>query len=468
LTSLSPSRTSKLDWHGAMTRLTQLATKRKRRAILSGWAVIVDLAAISAAYLTASLLRLGSMDEDQLVRILICILPIYMGVALNNQSHHVTTLLNGFRSVWRATTSFAFAAGAMLLVAFFMKIGEDFSRLLFGIGTMLALTLLVLWRYSLVRIGRRYLGHSPFADLCIYDGVERGALSGEGSIDAEAVGLASPCPSDPTVVANLARVAYGMDRVIIHCRPEQRMQWVSTLRSLDVPSEIVTPELTDLYPLGIGQRSGEASLLLGGGPLPWTQRALKRSFDLAVTVLLLPLLLPLLAVIALIVKLDSPGPAFFRQERIGLGNRKFHILKFRTMRVESCDANGDQSTSRFDDRITRVGGFLRRSSLDEVPQFLNVLTGSMSIVGPRPHAMGSRAENALFWDIDDRYWHRHSVKPGLTGLAQVRGYRGATEIRSDLTNRLQSDLEYIADWSLRTDIRILFQTFSVLLHKNAF
>src|SRR3546814_4315168 len=86
----------------------------------------------------------------------------------------------------------------------------------------------------------------------------------------------------------------------------------------------------------------------------------------------------------------------------------------------------------------------------------------MSIVGPRPHAMGSRAENALFWDIDDRSWHRHSVKPGLTGLARVRGYRGATEIRSDLTNRLQSDLEYIADWSLPTDNRLIAQTFSVL------
>src|SRR3546814_5579255 len=117
------------------------------------------------------------------------------------------------------------------------------------------------------------------------------------------------------------------------------------------------------------------------------------------------------------------------------------------MRLENCDANGDQSTSRSDDRITRIGRFLRRTSLDEVPQFFNVLTGSMSIVGPRPHAMGSRAENALFWDIDDRYWHRHSVKPGLTGLAQVRGYRGATAISSDLTNRLQSDLESIADWS---------------------
>src|SRR3546814_12067609 len=126
-----------------------------------------------------------------------------MGVALNNQSHHVTTLLNDFKSAWRAATALAFAAGAMLLVAFFMKIGEDFSRLLFGVGTVLALTLLVLWRYGLARIGQRYLGDSPFADLCIYDGVERSALSGPEAIDADAVGPSSPLPHHPPVAPPL-------------------------------------------------------------------------------------------------------------------------------------------------------------------------------------------------------------------------------------------------------------------------
>ncbi|WP_317153312.1 sugar transferase [Sphingopyxis indica] len=451
-----------------MAGLTPLANKRRRRANLSAWAMSVDLVCISLAFVIASLFRAGEIDLDQVGRILLCTLPIYLGIALNNQSHHVKILLNGFKSAWRAGTAFAFSAAAMLLIAFFMKIGEDFSRLLFGFGTVFALILLTVWRNLLVRIGRRYLGESPFANLCIYDQVPRNTLSGEGSIDASAFGLSSPYPSDPVAVSNLAHVAQGMDRVIVHCQPAHRMQWASMLRSLDVPSEIVTPELTDLHPLGISHRSGQASLLLSGGPMPWTHRALKRAFDLAVTLPVMPILLPFLGIVALMVKLDSPGPAFFRQERIGLGNRKFHILKFRTMRVEATDANGDRSAARDDDRITRLGRILRQTSIDELPQFLNVLTGCMSIVGPRPHAMGSRAEDALFWDIDDRYWHRHSVKPGLTGLAQIRGYRGATEMKLDLTNRLQSDLEYIAEWSLLTDVRIILQTFSVLFHKNAF
>jgi len=458
----------KVDLRSAMAGLASLTNKRKRRATLSAWAIIVDLLCISLAFVIASLMRAGDVEGDQVGRILLCTLPIYLGIALNNQSHQVRTLLNGFKSAWRAATAFAFAAAAMLLIAFFMKIGADFSRLLFGFGTVLALTFLTAWRNALVRVGLRYLGTSPFANLCIYDQVPRNELSGEGSIDADAFGLSSPYPSDPVAISNLARVAQGMDRVIVHCRPDQRMQWAFMLRSLDVSSEIVTPELTDLFPLGIGHRSGQTSLLLSGGPMPWTHRALKRGFDLAVTLSVMPLLLPLLGIVAVMVKLDSPGPAFFRQERIGLGNRKFHILKFRTMRVEATDTNGDRSAARDDDRVTRLGRILRQTSIDELPQFMNVLSGSMSIVGPRPHAMGSRAEDALFWDIDERYWHRHAVKPGLTGLAQIRGYRGATEIKSDLTNRLKSDLEYIADWSLINDIRIILQTFSVLLHRNAF
>ncbi|MGJ3628242.1 sugar transferase [Sphingomonas sp. MMS24-JH45] len=116
----------------------------------------------------------------------------------------------------------------------------------------------------------------------------------------------------------------------------------------------------------------------------------------------------------------------------------------------------------------RVGRIIRATSVDELPQLLNVLLGSMSIVGPRPHALGSLAGQQLFWEVDERYWHRHVLKPGITGLAQVRGFRGATHLRSDLTQRLHADLEYVVDWSVLRDLAILISTFRVLVHRNAF
>jgi lipopolysaccharide/colanic/teichoic acid biosynthesis glycosyltransferase len=138
------------------------------------------------------------------------------------------------------------------------------------------------------------------------------------------------------------------------------------------------------------------------------------------------------------------------------------------MAAAQTDTYGNVSTRRNDPRVTRVGGFLRRTSIDELPQLFNVLLGSMSIVGPRPHALGSLAGEQLFWHIDERYWHRHVLKPGITGLAQVKGLRGATHTREDLTSRLQADLQYISGWSLWRDISIVARTVRVLVHPQAY
>ena len=179
-------------------------------------------------------------------------------------------------------------------------------------------------------------------------------------------------------------------------------------------------------------------------------------------------LLPLLVLTAIAVRLNSPGPILFKQVRIGRGNQMFRMLKFRSMYVQQLDGAGHRSASRDDDRITRVGRIIRKTSIDELPQLVNVLKGDMSIVGPRPHALGSRAADKLFWEVDQRYWDRHATKPGLTGLAQVRGFRGATLVEDDLRNRLQADLEYLENWSIWRDIKIIFLTVRVILHRNAF
>jgi len=146
----------------------------------------------------------------------------------------------------------------------------------------------------------------------------------------------------------------------------------------------------------------------------------------------------------------------------------FTMLKFRTMRCEAADGDGVRSVSKDDARLTRVGRILRRTSLDELPQLINVLKGEMSIVGPRPHALGTRAGNLLLWAVAERYWDRHAIKPGLTGLAQVRGLRGATTTSSALMARLQADFEYIAGWHIGRDILIMLRTLGVLVHPNAF
>ncbi len=186
--------------------------------------------------------------------------------------------------------------------------------------------------------------------------------------------------------------------------------------------------------------------------------ARKRTLDLAVATGALVLLALPMIVLALLVRLDSPGPALFRQTRTGLDGRTFRMLKFRTMHHAAAEPDRCRQARRNDPRITRLGRWLRRTSFDELPQLFNVLRGEMSIVGPRPHAAGSRAGERLFEDVTRLYPARHRVRPGMTGLAQIRGLRGETDTEDKLLRRVHADLEYIERWSLRLDLAIIWRT----------
>ena len=193
----------------------------------------------------------------------------------------------------------------------------------------------------------------------------------------------------------------------------------------------------------------------------WRVRV-KRVLDVALALMGLIGSAPLLLGIALLIRLDSPGPVLFRQRRVGRDGRMFEMLKFRTMVHAPCVGPLRQAT-RDDPRVTRLGAWLRRGSLDELPQFINVLRGEMSVVGPRPHAPGTRAAGRLFEDVAPRYADRHRALPGMTGLAQVRGWRGETDTEHKLLRRLASDLEYIETWSLGLDIAIVLRTIPAML-----
>jgi len=191
----------------------------------------------------------------------------------------------------------------------------------------------------------------------------------------------------------------------------------------------------------------------------------KRLEDVVIGVPLLMAFLPLMLIIGLLIKLDSPGPVLFRQKRGGVNHRIFQVLKFRTMKVMEAGAPVTQA-SRNDPRVTRVGRFLRRSSLDELPQLVNIVLGDMSLVGPRPHAL---VHDEQYGEMLERYANRHQVKPGLTGWAQVNGFRGETQTSEAMRSRVEYDLIYIDHWSLLLDLKILAMTpFYGFAGKNAF
>jgi len=195
----------------------------------------------------------------------------------------------------------------------------------------------------------------------------------------------------------------------------------------------------------------------------------KRSEDIVLASIALFCLGPLMCFIALAVKLDSPGPALFRQRRHGFNNREIEVYKFRSMRTDTTDAGGGIQARRGDSRVTRLGRILRRTSIDELPQLLNVLKGDMSLVGPRPHPIGMKTQDKLCHEIVETYVHRHRVRPGITGWAQVNGCRGATMEPEQLIRRVEYDLHYIENWSILFDLQIMLKTTTSLIStENAF
>jgi Undecaprenyl-phosphate glucose phosphotransferase len=204
-------------------------------------------------------------------------------------------------------------------------------------------------------------------------------------------------------------------------------------------------------------------------PISGTDAIIKRGEDLLLSLAILFLLWPVMLMVAIAVKLDTPGPVFFRQPREGFNNKPFQVFKFRSMTHELCEVDGIKQATKDDKRVTRVGRFIRATSLDELPQLFNVVAGDMSLVGPRPHAPSTRAGGRLFHEVVQTYAARHKVKPGITGWAQVCGWRGETDTEDKLVKRLEHDLYYIENWSVPFDIYILIRTaFAVLLPRNAF
>lgn len=217
--------------------------------------------------------------------------------------------------------------------------------------------------------------------------------------------------------------------------------------------------VTDLIQGHAGTVYGMPVISVCETPFRGTDGAAKRISDIALSLLILVMIAPLLMVIAIAVKSGSSGPAIFKQRRYGLDGEEIVVYKFRSMSVTE-DGAAIQQAQKNDARVTPLGAFLRRTSLDELPQFINVLQGRMSIVGPRPHAV---AHNELYRKLIKGYMVRHKVKPGITGLAQVNGYRGETQTLDKMQGRIDHDLDYLRNWSLRLDLHIILKTIRMVV-----
>jgi Undecaprenyl-phosphate glucose phosphotransferase len=276
------------------------------------------------------------------------------------------------------------------------------------------------------------------------------------------------------------RVLPSARQLVADCRPLRADDIIILISQRDVSSALaLAGALSDLpvdvhiVPVGtldlmavsrITQFGNMVTMRILQSPLTPFKRAVKRAFDIVAAVVGVILLSPVLVIVSLAIKFDSPGPVLFRQTRHGYNNEPIRVLKFRTMTVME-DGDNFKPVTRHDPRVTRLGRILRCTNIDELPQLLNVLAGDMSLVGPRPHAT---AQNETFAELISSFSRRHNVKPGITGWAQVNGYRGDTDTLEKMQRRLEHDLYYIDNWSLLFDLRIILLTvFSKEAYLNA-
>jgi exopolysaccharide biosynthesis polyprenyl glycosylphosphotransferase len=471
LPSVDQEREFAIDALPATGLATSLEQRRLRFYIGQ---MLADIAALFAAYLIAEYIYLGpaffipnTLAEATLPAQLV--LPIFLTIALYNGTYSLDALRDWKLGASRALAALAISAALFNFIIFFVRLNTQYSRITFVIAFVLTALAMSGLRRTAHEILRRRWGHNPINVLVINDGGPPVDLPHTYRISAVELSL-NPALDDPHTLDQFARCVRNMDQVIVSCTPERRLDWARVLKGSGVHGEVLSEFMREIGALGVIQRDeiGITTLLVSTGPLGLRARAMKRFVDIGASLAALVVVLPIVVAAAAVIKLEDGGPILFRQKRVGRRNQLFSIYKLRTMKVERADGDGERSASKGDDRVTRVGRFLRRSSIDELPQLFNVLKGDMSLVGPRPHAIGSLACDKLFWEVDQRYWQRHSLRPGLTGLAQVRGFRGATDHEADLTSRLQADLEYITGWTIWRDLRILAATTRVLVHDRAF
>jgi putative colanic acid biosynthesis UDP-glucose lipid carrier transferase len=388
----------------------------------------------------------------------------------------------------RVISSWLLVCTGMLALSFITETSASFSRYQSGLWALLSLGVLLLNHVGLRKLLRIHRSRGGNSRSVLYWGMPDAAVAFSQELQRNAwlglrlvVWFGPQAPFPDTDTSALPRWGGGLvdmkrwlelhdvDRIVFSHVTRNGVEMADVLQLFGdtcIPVTYAPNWAKQSMRFNIDFVGSQWCINLWGGDRLMTDRQLKRCFDLAISSAALLLISPLLLLIAIAVKLSSPGPILFMQDRYGLDGRRFRIYKFRTMRVlEAGDTPGLKQATRNDPRVTPVGRFLRRWSLDELPQLLNVVKGQMSLVGPRPHAVD---HNEHYRKRIPGYMQRHACKPGITGLAQIEGLRGETSSLESMASRIEADLRYARDWSLKLDTKILIKTLLCLRSSNAF
>lgn len=458
------------------------------QTLLAGALRLIDVLMVAATGYLAYGLREGRVDPPatyMAALVLACLLTL--NIMQFAKVYRPDSLRRPVRRFGRIAAAWLGVLATLIIISFLTKTSAEFSRLWLVIWFLLGLFALFMVRLLVaVQVTNLHATGRGLTRIAIVGTGEAAARvaqqlrlsQGQDSLVVGFFAAGEPLPP----LVEFEEILGGLDDIAAAVRAGQveelivALPWtardqlerlMAQVQRLSVNVRICTEPLPlDLPVRGLGMIAGLPVLDLWHRPLSAWDLVLKGLEDRILAALLLVPALPVMLLTALAVKLSSPGPILFRQERAGFNNNSFRMLKFRTMAHQPEAEKQPQQAQRFDPRVTGVGAWLRRSSLDELPQLFNVLKGDMSLVGPRPHAV---EHDAHYADLLDHYLGRQRVKPGMTGWAQVNGLRGATETPGLMNRRVEYDLYYIDNWSVLFDLKILCLTLLVgFINENAY
>jgi Undecaprenyl-phosphate glucose phosphotransferase len=461
-------------------------------------AVIVGIAQVAEAALLATLgfAIFATYVEPGKAAIYvptILIITLFANVLFNAaRTHRITAYRTLVQQTWRVLAGWTLVFTVVTIAAFLFKSSELVSRVWLVSWYASGVLLLLAFRLSLRMVVQQWTREGRLKRRTVIVGGGQDAevlvasIQKSAGSDVRLLGLFDDRNDErsPESVASLPKLGRVAD--LIEFARQTRVDLVIVSMPLSAEKRVLEM-LTQLWVLPVDIRlSAHMSKLrftskaysyvgdvpvfdMADRPISDWNLIFKWLFDMVVALSALIVLSPVMVATAIAVKLDSKGPVFFKQKRHGFNNELIEVYKFRSMRTDMADASASKLVTKGDTRVTRVGKFIRKTSIDELPQLFNVLRGELSIVGPRPHALQAKADNLLYYEAVEGYFARHKVKPGITGWAQINGWRGETDTVDKIMQRVQHDLYYIEKWSILLDLYIVLMTPIRLLNsENAY